>query len=200
MGKDPEVKASLATATMAFIASTLGEPALKNVLAGLDSQDLSSVRGLLPSDRIPERTYHDLLVGAGRCLAATPGSRKPKDYFFEMGKYLANDGVNKYYKSLIRMFDTKFMLTKSPHIWGLIHSHGSLTVETLSNTSCYVYISDYPVPCKEFCYMMAGYMSAVAEMTKAHVIRIDEIECVNQGAKRCKYFGEWKPVSPQQKA
>ena len=199
MGKDPEVKASLATATMAFIASTLGEPALKNVLAGLDSQDLSSVRGLLPSDRIPERTYHDLLVGAGRCLAATPGSRKPKDYFFEMGKHLANDGINKYYKSLIRVFDTKFMLTKSPHIWGLIHSHGTLTVEPLTGTKCHVYIADYPAPCREFCYMMRGYFWAVAEMTKASGVQIEELECVNLGAKRCKFYGEWKPLSAQPK-
>ena len=51
-----------------------------------------------------------------------------------MGKFLANDGINKYYKSLIRMFDTKFMLTKSPHIWGLIHSHGTVSMEPITDT------------------------------------------------------------------
>ncbi len=200
MGKEPEVKANLVTATMAFISSTLGEPALNSILATLTTRELSSGKSLLPSDRILERTYRDLLVGAGKCLSSAPGARKPKDYFFEMGKYLANDGINKYYKSLIRMFDTKFMLTKSPHIWGLIHSHGSLTVEPISSTSCYVYIADYPAPCKEFCYMMAGYMWAVAEMTKAEALRIDELECVNQGARRCKFVGEWKPSSQRPKA
>jgi hypothetical protein len=200
MGKEPEVKANLVTATMAFIGSTLGEPALKTILASMDSRQLTPPRGLLPSDRILERSYRDLLVGAGKCLAATPGARKPKDYFFEMGKYLANDGINKYYKSLVRMFDTRFMLTKSPHIWGVIHSHGSLSVEPITDTSCYVYIADYPAPCQEFCYMMAGYMWAVAEMTKADGLRIDELECVNRGAKRCKFFGEWKASSKRQKA
>ncbi len=199
MGRDPEVKANLANATMAFIRNTLGEEALKGILDGMSTRELSPARGLLPSDKIPERTYRDLLVGAGKCLANTPGSRKPKDYFFDMGKYLANDGINKYYKSLIQMFDTKFMLTKSPHIWGLIHSHGSLTVEPITNTSCYVYIADYPAPCKEFCYMMMGYMWAVAEMTKAEGLRIEELECVNRGASRCKFFGEWKHVSQRQK-
>ncbi len=200
MGREPEVKANLAIATMAFITNTLGEAALKTILATMDARELNRAKGLLPSDRILERTYRDLLVGAGRLLASTPGSRKPKDYFFEMGKYLANDGVNKYYKSLIRMFDTKFMLTKSPHIWGLIHSHGSLIVEPLGSTSCYVYITDYAAPCKEFCYMMRGYMWAVAEMTRAQGLRIDEMECVNEGARRCKFFGEWKAPSTPQKS
>jgi predicted hydrocarbon binding protein len=47
---------------------------------------------------------------------------------------------------------------------------------------------------------MAGYMWAVAEMTKAEALRIDELECVNQGASRCKFVGEWKPSSQRPKA
>ncbi len=199
MGKEPEVKASLANATMTFITNTLGEQALQSILASMDSRGLTSPRGLLPSDRVPERAYRDLLVGAGKCLASSPRSRQPKDYFFEMGRYLANDGINKYYRSLIRMFDTSFMMTKSPHLWGVIHSHGSLTVEPITDCSCHVYITDYPTPCQEFCYMMMGYMWAVAEMTKAEGLRIEELECVNRGASRCKFVGEWKPLSPRHK-
>jgi len=62
----------------------------------------------------------------------------------------------------------------------------------MGKNGAHVYISDYPAPCKEFCYTMAGYMYKVAELTKAQVIRVEEVECVTEGAKRCKYIGEWK--------
>jgi len=29
------------------------------------------------------------------------------------------------------------------------------------------------------------------------VIRVEEVECVMDGAKRCKYVGEWKQTSPE---
>lgn len=192
MADEPKVKVTLVTSTMTFIGNTLGEPALKSILATLDNKELSARRGLLPSDRMPERLYHDLLVGAGKALAATPGSRKPKEYFFEMGRFLAKDMVNKYYRSLIRLFDMKFMMTQSPRIWGLVHSHGVVKIEPVGKNGVIVYIIDYPYPCKEFCYMMRGYIWAVGELTNAEVLRLEEQECVIEGAKACKYFGQWK--------
>ena len=192
MADEPRVKVTLVTSTMTYIRNTLGEPALRGILATMDSKELTAERGLLPSDRVLERTYHDLLVGAGKALASTPGSRPPKEYFFEMGRFLAKDGVNKYYQSLIRMFDIKFMLTKSPHIWGLVHSHGMVKIEPVGKNGVYVYIVDYPWPCKEFCYMMRGYIWAVGELTKAEILGLEEQECVMEGAKWCKYFGRWK--------
>lgn len=190
------MKASLANSTMSFISSRLGEPGLKNTLAAFDSKELTGKR-LLPSDWVLEQTYHDLLVAAGQCLGATPGAGKPKEFFFEMGRFLASDGINKYYKALIHMFDTNFMLTKSPHLWGVVHSHGSVKVEPIGKTGVYIYITDYPAPCKEFCYMMRGYIWAVGELTKADVISLEELECVTEGAKCCKFMGKWRPSSTQ---
>ncbi len=109
-----------------------------------------------------------------------------------MGRFAGTEGVNKYYKSLIRMFDTKFMLARSTFIWGLTHTHGSVKAEAIGKTGAYVYVSDFPTPCKEFCHSMAGYMYAIGELTKAQMIRVEELECVLEGAKRCKYIGEWK--------
>lgn len=176
---------------MSFITANLGEAALKSILGAFDSSELTGKR-LLPSDWVPERTYRDLLVATSRYLQSSAPQHKPKEFFFEMGRFAANDGINKYYKSLIRMFDTQFMLTKSPLLWGVMHSHGSLKVEPIGKTGAYVYITDYPTPCKEFCYSMAGYMYKVAELTKAQITRVEELECVTEGAKRCKFIGEWK--------
>ena len=191
MPKEPHLKASIVNSAMSFVSQSLGEPALKNILAVLDSEAISAKR-LLPSNWVPEKTYRNFLVSTGRYLESTARDNKPKEFFFEMGRFTANDGINKYYKSLIRMFDTKFMLTRSPLLWGVMHTHGSLKVEPIGKTGAYVYISDYPAPCKEFCYTMAGYMHKVAELTKAQITRVEELECVMEGAKRCKYVGEWK--------
>jgi len=191
MAKEPQLKASIVNSAMLFVSQSLGEPALKNILGGFDSKAISGKR-LLPSDWVAEKTYRDFLVATHRYFESTAVDRKPKEFFFEMGRFTANDGINKYYKSLIRMFDTKFMLTKSPLLWGVMHSHGSLKVEAIGKTGAYVYIADYPAPCKEFCYTMSGYMYKVAELTKAQVVRVDEVECIMGGAKRCKYIGEWK--------
>ena len=57
-------------------------------------------------------------------------------------------------------------------------------------------MTDFPAPCKEFCYSLSGYMWAVAELTKAKMVRLEELECVTEGAKRCKFIGEWKQPSP----
>ena len=191
MAKEPQLKASIVNSAMLFVSQSLGEPALKTILAGFDGKAMSGKK-LLPSAWVPEKTYRDFLVAVHRYLETTGGDKRPKEFFFEMGRFTANDGINKYYKSLIRMFDTKFMLTKSPLLWGVMHSHGSLKVEPMGKNGAHVYISDYPAPCKEFCYTMAGYMYKVAELTKAQVIRVEEVECVTEGAKRCKYIGEWK--------
>jgi hypothetical protein len=191
LGKEAQVKASIVTSAMSFITTNLGEPALKAILASFGSSEISGKR-LLPSDWVPEKAYRDLLIATTRCLESTPGRKKPREFFFEMGRFAANDGINKYYKTLVRMFDTRFMLTKSPLLWGVMHSHGSLKVEAIGKTGAYVYISDFPAPCKEFCHTMSGYMYAVGELTKAKMIRVEEVECVLEGAKHCKYIGEWK--------
>jgi hypothetical protein len=191
MAKEPQVKASIVNSAMLFVSQSLGDPALKNILAAFDSKAFSGGR-LLPSDWVAEKTYRDFLIATRQYVESTAGAQKPKDFLFEMGRFTADDGINKYYKSLIRMFDTKFMLTKSPLLWGVMHTHGSLKVEPIGKTGAYVYISDYPAPCKEFCYTMVGYMYKVAELTKAQIVRVEELECVTQGAKRCKYVGEWK--------
>lgn len=192
MAEEPKVKATMVTSMMTFITNTLGEPALQGILATVNARDLPARHGLLPSDRVPEKVCHDLLVGAGKALAATPGSRKPREYFFEMGRFLAKDMINKYYRPLISIFDIKFMLTKSPHIWSLVHSHGVVKIEPVGNNGVNVYIIDYPLPCKEFCYMMRGYIWAVGELTKAEVLGLEEQECVTEGARCCKFFGQWK--------
>jgi hypothetical protein len=191
LDKEPRTKATGVTAAMSFISTSLGEPALSKILASFDSKEIAGKR-LLPSDWVSEKTYRDLLVATSKYLQSTPGQKQPKEFFFEMGRFEAIDGINKYYKSLIRMFDTKFMLSRSPLLWGVMHSHGSVKVEAISKTSAYVYVSDYPAPCKEFCYDLAGYMWAIGELTKAQMIRVDELECVTEGAKRCRFIGEWK--------
>lgn len=191
MPKEPQIKASIVNSAMSFASQSLGEPGLKSILAGFDSQAVSGKR-LLPSAWVPEDTYRAFLVATGKYLESAARDRKTSEFFFEMGRFTANDGINKYYKSLIRMFDTKFMLTKSPLLWGVMHTHGSLKVEPIGQNGACVYISDYPAPCKEFCYTMAGYMHKVAELTKAQILRVEEVECVMEGAKRCKYIGEWK--------
>jgi hypothetical protein len=199
MAKRPQVKASIVNSAMLFVSQSLGEPALKSILDSLASQEISGKR-LLPSDWVSEETYRDFLLAAGRYLASSASGKKPQEFFFEMGRFTAMDGINKYYKSLIRIFDTKFMLTRSPLLWGVMHTHGTLKVEPIGKTGACVYISDLPAPCKEFCYTMEGYMYAVAELTRARVIRVKEVECVTEGAKRCKYVGEWKSASAQQES
>ena len=191
MSKEPQVKATIVNPAISFITAKLGEPALKTILASFDSREISGKR-LLPSDWLLETTYRDLLVATSRYLESTPGARKPKEFFFEMGRFAATEGVNKYYKSLVRMFDTRFMLNRSPLLWGVMHSHGSLKVEGIGKTGAYVYLTDFPAPCKEFCHSLAGYMYAVGELTKAKMVRVEELECVLDGARHCKYIGEWK--------
>ena len=148
-GTSPE--GLIVNSAISFVSQSPGEAALKNILAGFDSEAISAKR-LLPSDWVPEKTYRNFLVPTGQYLESTARDKKPKEFFFEMGRFTANDGINKYYKSLIRMFDTKFMLTRSPLPWGVMHTHGSLKVEPIGKTGAYVYISHYPAPCKEFCY------------------------------------------------
>lgn len=198
MEKEPCTKGTSLISSMSFISANLGEPALKTILASFDSR-LISGRKLLPSESIPETTYRDLLVAAGKHLQTMPGHKAPKEFFFEMGRFEAHDGINKYYKTLIKRFDTNFMLTKSPLLWRMTHSHGSVKVEAMGKNGACVYIIDYPAPCREFCYNLAGYMWAVGELTRADMIRVDEVECVTQGAGRCKFVAEWKQMSSEKK-
>ncbi len=185
-----QIKANVVNSAISFTSRTLGEPALKSILAGFDSREISGKR--LPSDWVPEETYRDFLVATHRYLDASAPDRKPGDFFFEMGRSVASEGVNRYYKSLIRMFDTQFMLTKSTMIWGVTHSHGSLKAEAAGKNGAYVYLSDFPAPSKEFCTTMCGYMYVVGEMTRAKMVRVEELECVTEGARRCKFIGEWR--------
>ncbi len=129
MEKTAQLKASVVNSAMSYTSRTLGEPALKSILASFDSKEISTKR--LPSDWVPEKTYRDYLVATRRYLESSAPEKRPKDFFFDMGKSIAGEGINKYYKSLIKMFDMTFMLTKSPMIWGVTHSHGSLTVEPI---------------------------------------------------------------------
>ncbi len=191
MGKEPQLKASVVTESMEFIRKDLGAPALQSILGSFDSGAIAG-RKLLPSDWLPERTYRDLLVATRRHLESAAPQKKPGDFLFQMGKFMAHDGINKYYKPLIRMFDMNFMLTQSAHLWGVMHSHGSVKAEPIGKTGAYVYFIDFPAPCKELCWMLAGYMYAIGELSKARMVRVEELECVTEGAARCKFVGEWR--------
>jgi hypothetical protein len=188
--KTAQLKASVVNSAMSYTSRSLGDPALKSILASFDSKAISRKR--LPSDWVPEKTYRDYLVATRRYLESSAPEKRPKDFFFDMGKSIAGEGINKYYKSLIKMFDMTFMLTKSPMIWGVTHSHGSLTVEPMGKTGAYVYLTDFPAPSKEFCTTMCGYMYVVGELTRAKMVRVEELECVTEGARRCRFIGEWK--------
>ncbi len=39
---------------------------------------------------------------------------------------------------------------------------------------------------------MCGYMYVVGELTRAKMVRVEELECVTEGARRCRFIGEWK--------
>ncbi len=190
MAKEPQLKASVVMASVEFIRKELGEPALQSIPGSFDSKEISSNR--LPSDWLPQKTYRDLLVATHRYPNSAAPQKKPKEFLFQMGRFMANDGINKYYKSLIRHFDMNFMLTKSALLWGVMHTHGSVKAEPIGKTGAYIYPDDFPAPCKETCCMLAGYMYAIGELSKVTMVRVEELECVTEGAKRCKFIGEWR--------
>ncbi len=190
MAKVPQLKASVVIASTDFIRRELGDAALQSILRSFDSHDIADPK-LLPSDWVRETAYRDLLVATRRYLESAAPQKKPKDFLFQLGRYMAHDGINKYYKPLIRMFDMKFMLTKSAHLWGVMHTHGSVKAEPIGNTGAYIYLMDFPAPCKETCCMLTGYLYAIGELSKAKMKRVEELECVTEGARRCKYIGEW---------
>lgn len=55
-------------------------------------------------------------------------------------------------------------------LWGVMHTHGPVKAEPTGKT---------------------GYMYAIGELSKARMKRVEDTECVTEGAKRCKLTGEW---------
>lgn len=191
MDKQPRFKASVMTSTLVFISRELGEPALQSILGSFDSRDIAGKK-LLPSDWLPQSTYRDILLATHKYLGSLPAPRNEDRFLFDMGQYIAQDSVNKYYKSLVRVLDTKFLLTQTPRIWKIVHTHGKIQVEPSGKTGADVYISEFPMPSREWCTMVTGFIYGVIELTKAKDIKVEQVECVLNGAKHCHFHAEWK--------
>lgn len=191
MDKEARFKASVMTSTLDFVSRELGGPALQGILGSFDSSQIAGKK-LLPSDWVLQKTYHDFLQATHRYLQSAAPPRNEEQFLFQMGKYIAQDSIAKYYKSLIRVLDTKFLLTQTPRIWGVIHTHGKIRVEPVGKTGAEIYITDFPSPSRQWCGMVIGFIHGVIELTRARDIKVEQVECVMNGAKHCHFHAEWR--------
>ncbi len=191
MDKEPRFKASVMTSTLAFMGKELGDPAVQSILGSFDSREIAG-KTLLPSDWLPQSVYRDLLSATHKYVDSLAGSRNLDQFLFEMGRYIARDSVNKYYKSLIRVLDTKFLVTQTPRLWKIVHNHGDIKVEPSGKTGAEIYISEFAMPSREWCTMVNGFIYGVIELTKAKDISVKQVECVMSGARHCRFHAEWK--------
>ena len=71
----------------------------------------------------------------------------------------------------------------------MYHSRGRSSTEKIDNKSFYVYIHDYPYTNKPFCWLLAGYIQVIVEMSGYKCpAPMKEVECVLNGAKYYKYL------------
>ena len=110
---------------------------------------------------------------------------------YELGVYLAQVGIPKFYKIFIQFGDPFFVAKRANKFYRSLLSTGRLEVSVKGKKSIRVDLHDYAYPNRPLCFLLTGYFKAVLQMCGVKNILSYEVKCVTEAADFCEFHLSW---------
>lgn len=139
---------------------------------------------ILVSSWYPEADLMGLLSALGRLV---PGA----DPFFFMGRHTASEHLAGIYRGHLREGDLERTLRSASALWRNYHDTGEMSVTVEGPRRATLELRDFGSTTREFCRLLRGYFSELAEQAGAKGIAIVELGCILDGADACRWNMTW---------
>jgi len=121
--------------------------------------------------------------------------RKDPDLLLELGRYVAQSGINGFLKYLVRLVSVEKIIERASSIWHRYHNSGSIKIAEVSKTQdqkkALVVVSDYDAG-QVWCRIMTGYIERMVSSTGAKNVTVEKKDCIHNGNETCSWLVRWK--------
>jgi len=184
--KEPLERGSGLIALRIYIQKRYGTVGEKEILSKLPEDTVKVYNEAITHEWYPVRHTRILLD------ALYEKSGKDDSVILEVAAAQAQTDVKGIVRFLV-LFATPHQLVKrSSKLWSQYVNAGKMRYEKLASRSCEIIREGYsngPLDC----LMVAGFMKELASFTGAKNVEVTETECVEKGAKACRWKITWNP-------
>ena len=179
-------KGAILRSLLKFIEGDLTPEQRERALAALPAEDreLISRRSILPSEKVSEFTLNRLTVAAADAKGESldPFGRRA-------GAAELRDALG-IYRFLTSVLTPTAVLRKASTMWSTVHSHGTLTVEDVTDDSARIRLSGFPSE-EAHCARLTGWMEGLGDMTGVKRVAVLHDVCLTRGDADCEWQLSW---------
>jgi hypothetical protein len=106
------------------------------------------------------------------------------------GRAGASEAIQGIYRFFALVLTPAALLSKAAHMWRNLYSRGELKVESQTDSSAVLRLSDFPSE-PAGCGRISGWIERLAEMTGAKEPRVTHTKCASKGAPYCEWDVKW---------
>ena len=185
---EAQIKGQSILAVKAYIEEKFGVDALARIINVMPLDDKQTLlKKILPGSWQPEKVFARFLETA-ELLYGDKSYKMSKD----IGLFSAQLNISRFYKIFIHFGDPAFVIPRASRFWSQIHNVGEMTGEKTSDKSGVARVKGHVFSTKAFCAYLAGYMTAILQMSGAKNISMQETQCVLSGGDCCEFTAAWE--------
>jgi hypothetical protein len=183
---DATTKGAILRSLLKFIDSDLTAAQRAEAIAALSPADreIVSRKSILASEKISEFTLNRLTVEAAKAKHESLDS-----FGRRAGAAELRDALGVYRFFTIVLTPTA-LLKKASSLWSTVHSHGTMSVENVTDGSARIRLAQFPSE-EAHCARLTGWIEGLGDMTGVKVSRIAHDVCLTRGGADCQWELHW---------
>ena len=139
---------------------------------------------ILVSSWYPEVDLMGLLDALGKLTNAA-------DPFAFMGRHTAREHLAGIYRGHLRPGDLERTLMSATALWRNYHDTGDMSSVVEAPYRALLRLRDFAAASREFCRLLSGYFSELAEQAGGKQVKVTKLDCVLDGAVECRWRMTW---------
>jgi hypothetical protein len=186
MPEQATTKGAILRSLLKFIDADLTAPQRERAIASLSAEDRELVtrRSILASEKVSEFTLNHLTVTAAEAKGESLDAFGRRAGAAELKDAL---GI---YRFLTSVLTPTAVLRKASTMWSTVHSHGSLTVEDVTDDSARIRLTGFPSE-KAHCARLTGWIEGLGDMTGVKRVAVLHDVCMTRGDADCQWALRW---------
>ena len=182
-----QVKGSAVAATYNWVVKNHGETGWNKILSLLGRKERKPVTGRILVGRwYPFETFVALL----RAIDDTYGKGDNK-LLVTLGKFSCEDGLSTVYRFFYKIGSPNFIISRAAKVWSSYYDPGDMKVKKNEKGHAIVELRNWPIPRKEHCVRVKGWIIRAIEMSGGKEVQVKEVKCQCEGDRICRYDMKW---------
>lgn len=184
---DLNVKGSAVVSTYNWVVKKYGEGGWNKILSAMGRKERKPLGGrLLIGAWYPFESYVAMLRAVDDIYGDSDNV-----LLVELGRFSAEDGLSTVYRFFFKVGSPNFIISRAAKVWSSYYNGGSMEVIKNDKGHAIVRLGDWPLPKKEHCDRVRGWITRAIEMSGGRNVVVKETKCQCSGGKCCEYDLKW---------